>query len=219
MGEDPNSIFNEGCPAMDYLMNINHSNILKNLKFKGVGFNIDLNKEYILLVQHPVTTEYNLELNNIKVIINAINKLDKQILWLWPNVDAGSDLISKEIRTARELGKLSKVYFAKNFEIEEYASLMNNASVLVGNSSSFIREGSFLGIPAVLIGNRQKNRERGQNVIEVGFDEEQIIKNINFQINHGKYRPERIFGDGNAGLKIVNVIENFKFKLQKEMTY
>ena len=219
MGEDPNFIFNEGCPAMDYLMNINYSNILKNLNFKGVGYNIDLNKEYILLVQHPVTTEYNLELNNIKVIINAINKLDKQVLWLWPNVDAGSDLISKEIRTARELGKLGKVYFAKNFEIEEYASLMNNASVLVGNSSSFIREGSFLGIPAVLVGNRQKNRERGKNVIEVGFDEEQIIKNINFQIDHGKYSPERIFGDGNAGLKIVNVIENFEFKLQKEMTY
>lgn len=219
MGEDPSYVFNVGCPAMDYLPGLDDNKILSTLSLKGVGYKLNLKKEYILLVQHPVTTEYLNELNNIKTIINSIDKINKQVIWLWPNVDAGSDIISKEIRTSRENGKLKKVFFAKNFEIEEYATLMKNASVVVGNSSSFIREGSFLGVPAVIIGNRQKNRERGKNVIEVGFDENKIIESINKQILHGKYSPENIFGDGMAGNKIINIIETIDFKLQKEMTY
>jgi UDP-N-acetylglucosamine 2-epimerase len=171
------------------------------------------------VVQHPVTTEYSKEVENIKVLINSIDKIDNQVIWLWPNVDAGSDIISKEIRTCRESGRLKNVFFAKNFEIEEYASIMKNASVVVGNSSSFIREGSFLGTPAIIVGNRQKNRERGHNVIEVGFIENEIISTLRSQITHGKYKAQNIFGDGSAGRKIVQIIENINFQLQKEMTY
>lgn len=219
MGENPKFVFNEGCPAMDFLPNLSDIDILNNINLKGVGKKVELKKGYILVVQHPVTTEYNIELENIKILISSIDKLENQVIWLWPNVDAGSDIISKEIRTSRESGRLKSVFFAKNFEIEEYASLMKNASVLVGNSSSFIREGSFLGIPAVIIGNRQKNRERGCNVVEVGFNENDIISNIKKQIAHGRYRPETIFGDGRAGKKIVEIIEHTKFNIQKEITY
>jgi UDP-hydrolysing UDP-N-acetyl-D-glucosamine 2-epimerase len=219
MGEDPNIIFNVGCPAMDYLPNLDDIRILNNINLKGVGNKVNLNKEYILVVQHPVTTEYSKEVENIKVLINSIDKIDNQVIWLWPNVDAGSDIISKEIRTCRESGRLKNVFFAKNFEIEEYASIMKNASVVVGNSSSFIREGSFLGTPAIIVGNRQKNRERGHNVIEVGFIENEIISTLRSQITHGKYKAQNIFGDGSAGRKIVQIIENINFQLQKEMTY
>lgn len=219
MGEDPNYVFNLGCPAMDYLVDIDFNFVLSKLKVKGVGFNINLNENYILVVQHPVTTEYNDELDHIRTIISSIDKLDIQVLWLWPNVDAGSDLISKEIRSAREAGRLKKVFFAKNFQIDEYAALMKRAKVVVGNSSSFIREGSFLGTPAVLIGKRQNNRERGSNVIEVDYNEEAIINSINYQIAHGEYPSEKIFGDGQAGERIVRIIESVELKLQKVMTH
>lgn len=219
MGEDPNFIFNVGCPAMDYLPNLDEIGILNNINLKGVGNKVNLNKEYILVVQHPVTTEYSKEVENIKVLINSIDKIHKQVIWLWPNVDAGSDVISKEIRTCRESGRLKNVFFAKNFEIEEYAAIMKNASVVIGNSSSFIREGSFLGTPAIIVGNRQKNRERGHNVIEVSFNEDEILSTLRSQMAHGKYISQNIFGDGFAGRKIVEIIENVNFIIQKEMTY
>ena len=77
---------------------------------------------------------------------------------------------------------------------------------MVGNSSSAIREGSFLGIPAVNIGNRQNGREHGKNILHAGYDSKEILKSINFQIKHGKYPKQKIFGNGYAGKKITQIL-------------
>ena len=64
-------------------------------------------------MQHPVTTEYKNAKIQIKETIKAANILSKkvQILWLWPNIDAGSDIFSKEIRSFREK-KIQKIYIS-----------------------------------------------------------------------------------------------------------
>ena len=109
-----------------------------------------------------------------------------QTVWLWPNVDAGSDDISKGLRMYRERHKPKNIHFYKNFAVEDYARLLHNCACLIGNSSSALREGAFLGVPAVNIGTRQQGRERGHNVIDVGYEAGEIERAIRIQIQHGQ---------------------------------
>ena len=181
MGENPKNVYLTGCPSIDLIKNLKLSidrNFIKKYSSLGVGSKIDFQKEYIVILQHPVTTEYKKSLYQINQTIKAVKDLDLQIVWLWPNVDAGSDAISNGLRTFRESKKTGISRFYKNFEPEDYLKLINNSLCLVGNSSSGIREGSFLGIPTVNIGNRQSNREYGKNVISVSHEANKINKAI-----------------------------------------
>ena len=180
MGENPENIFLTGCPSLDLLNDIDLT-LNKNLldKYSGVGHRIDLNKPYIIVLQHPVTTEFENSFRQIEITLNAVKKIVKegfQAIFLWPNVDAGSGEISKGIRIFREENKFNSIQFFKNFRPEDYAILLNNCSCILGNSSSGIREGGFLGVPCINIGNRQNGRERSVNVIDVDHDENKYIK-------------------------------------------
>ena len=133
--------------------------------YLGVGQPIDWSKPYILVVQHPVTTSYGSGMQQITETLDAVNRFsDLQKVVLWPNVDAGSDDVSKGIRHFRERHMDAPFYYYKNFSPEDYARVLNNAACCVGNSSSFLREGAFLGTPAVMVGDRQEGREHGPNV-------------------------------------------------------
>ncbi len=90
---------------------------------------------------------------------------------------------------------------------------------MVGNSSCGIREAAFLGVPSVNIGSRQFGRERGINVKDVGCDADEIKKAILQQLDHGPYDSDFIYGDGNAGAQIISILRDFKFTIQKKMTY
>jgi len=217
MGEDPNMIFMTGCPSIDLLTG--DLSITKGFfkKMNGVGTPPDETKPYLVVLQHPVTTEYGSGLVQIQKTIDAIKKLKMPTVWLWPNVDAGSDDISKGLRLFREHDKADYVYFIKNIPPEDYAKMIANCSCIVGNSSSSIRECSFLGTPAVVIGTRQFGREHGKNIITVDYDSEQIFNAIKKQIAHGKYKSEHIFGDGNAGKKIAEILAKVKVKIQKSL--
>ena len=81
---------------------------------------------------------------------------------------------------------------------------------VVGNSSSSLREGAFLGIPAVNIGSRQNNREHGKNIISVKYESKKIFNAIKKQIKHGKYKSDKIYGDGKSAEKIVKILSNVK---------
>jgi len=82
---------------------------------------------------------------------------------------------------------------------------MFNAAVIVGNSSVAIREGSYMGTPAVNIGSRQQGRERGPNVIDAGYDSEEILKAIGRAVV--QQRPmSSLYGDGKSGERIAKLI-------------
>ncbi len=220
MGENKKNIFNYGCPSIDLIDSRKlklSSDLIKNAR--GVGYNIDLSKPYIVILQHPVTTEYNSTLKQINETIQAIKKINMQTIWLWPNVDAGSDDISKSLRVFREKNKNFKIRFVRHFDATDYLKIIFNSACLVGNSSSAIREGSFLGIPAVNIGNRQSDRERGKNVIDVISDKRYIYKAIKKQIMVKKYPKSKLYGNGKAGLKIANKLSNIKLSIKKELNY
>ena len=100
-----------------------------------------------------------------------------------------------------------------------YIKLLYNSSCVVGNSSSTIRECSALGVPSVCVGTRQSGRESGHNVLFSKYNSKEIYNKTLFQIKHGKYRPQKIFGDGYAGKKIVKAIEKFNINIHKKLTY
>ena len=220
MGENPKTVHVVGCPAMD-IVSENDLKLDPNLfSDQGVGAKIDHLSPYIVVLQHPVTTEFGNGLQQIEETIEAVDSLNMQTIWLWPNVDAGSDDISKGLRKYREknLGK-EKIRFFKNFEAEDYVRVIANCACLVGNSSSALREGSFMGIPAVNIGTRQSRRQTAGNVINVGYSSEEIRGAIESQITHGFYERSNLYGDGHAGEKIANILADAEINIQKHLNY
>lgn len=220
MGEDPKKIFHVGCPSIDLInkkkLNIDKKFIIDYSDY-GVGIkSIDFRKNYIVVLQHPVTTEYKNSSFQIKQTIKAVMHLkDTQIIWLWPNIDAGTDSISKILRIFKEEKKPNNIRWQKNYTPEDYLKLIFNSKCIVGNSSSAIREGSFLGIPAVNIGNRQKNREQGKNLINVSYNYKKILTAIKKQIKHGKFRTDKKFGDGKSAQKIVKILNTVDLSIEK----
>ena len=220
MGEDPATVFLTGCPAIDAIADIDYT-ITPDFfaRYQGVGPALDPRKPYLVVLQHPVTTEYGQGLAQIEETLAAVAATGMQTAWLWPNVDAGSDQVSKGLRRFRENHPAAPLHFYLNFEVTDYARLINGASCLIGNSSSALREGSFLGVPAVNIGSRQGGRERGDNVIDAGYDRAAIGAAIARQLEHGRYERSLRFGDGTAGRQIAHVLATAQPKVQKRLAY
>ena len=169
-----------------------------------------------MVLQHSVTNEYKSAKDQIIETIEAIRKMKMQTVWLWPNVDAGTDEISKELRMLREESLDFPLHFYINFPIHDYARLISNAACFIGNSSSALREGAFLGIPAVNIGSRQDCRERGINIFDVDYDNNQIFNSIKKQIEHGRYESDHRFGSGNAGKMIAAKLSSIDLEIKKK---
>lgn len=222
MGEEPERVFNFGCPAMDILakndLSISNEEMLA---YTGVGRDeIDWEKDYLLMIQHPVTTSYGQGRTQITTTLQALEKFKYyQKVVLWPNIDAGSDQVSKGIRVFREQGKAKNFRFFKNFSPEVFAKVLNNARCCVGNSSSFLREGSFLGVPTVLLGDRQSSREHGENIVFSSHKKTDIIEQLQHQLEHGRFPPSRIFGQGDAGQQIADTIMRLDLTKTKQMAY
>lgn len=223
MGEDPATIFPVGGTSMDAIRELNLDNLEPVRQYQrdyGMGPLIDLIPgQYLVLIQHPVTTEYEQNLVHINETIGALELLSMPTVWILPNMDAGSDGINKAIRQFRETRHPNNIHFFKSLPIECYAPLLKNAACLLGNSSSGIRESAFLGTPSVNIGSRQHGRERGKNVIDVDYNRQKIANAVTKQIQHGPYDPDYIYGDGQAAKKIVQVLATANFKVQKAIAY
>ena len=221
MGEKESTVFNTGCPSIDIAKKVLETKINFDpiKKYKGVGSEIKLSNDYIVVMQHPVTTEYGDSIVQITETLKAVKNLNIPTYWFWPNVDAGSDGTSAGIRKFREKNDIRNIHFFKNMKPEDFLSLIMMSKCLVGNSSVGIRESSFLGIPVVNIGSRQYRRERGQNVIDCDYAHLEIEKSIKFQLGKSNYKSEHIFGSGNAGEKIAEILAKCRLSFHKTLTY
>ncbi len=207
MGEQPERVALTGCPSIDAIAKISMACEPELLnRYGGVGGEIDLGKPFLLVLQHPVTTEYSGAAEQIRETITAVDRIAMPTIWLWPNIDAGTDAISHELRRFREQRQPDWLRMHRNFSVEDYARLMGSCACIVGNSSSALREGAFLGTPAVNIGTRQSNRERGANVIDVMPDADEIEAAMRRQLAHGRYGANPLFGDGLAGERIAQIL-------------
>ncbi len=222
MGEDPSSIYITGCPSIDIASEILTSPGLDFdpiTKYGGVGVELDLSDGYIVVMQHPVTTEHQLARRHVNETLHAVKDIGLPTLWFWPNPDAGSDGTSSGIRAFRETQGVKNIHFFKNMVPTDFLRLIYNARCLVGNSSVGIRESGFLGIPVVNIGSRQGGRERSHNVIDVGYDRNEIAHAIRTQISHGRYARDLIYGDGTAGKRMADLLAEVPLKVEKRLAY
>jgi len=151
--------------------------------------------------------------------LEAVREQGLAAIVLWPNADAGSDDISRGIRKWRERKLDDRMHFFKNLPIDVYVNLMRATACLIGNSSSGIREGAYIGTPVVNIGTRQNMRDRGENVIEVPYDKKRISDAIAHQVKHGRYAMNPLYGDGSAGRRIAAVLATEQVDVQKCITY
>lgn len=222
MGEDPATVYTTGCPSIDLAAQIVSSPALDFDPFKkygGVGADLDLSQGYAVVMQHPVTTEYQLARAHVTETLLAARDVGVPTLWFWPNVDAGSDGTSTGIRAFREIEKPSNIHFFKNMEPTDFLRLLYNARCLVGNSSVGIREAAFLGVPVVNAGTRQAGRERGPNVRDVGYRREEIVDAMQTQLAHGRYPSDPLYGDGTAGTRIANLLAEVPLRVEKRLAY
>ncbi|MEA2946264.1 MAG: hypothetical protein QOI40_1594 [Alphaproteobacteria bacterium] len=223
LGEPPETVFRVGCPRIDLVADVLKSDkqgMNQDIFEFGVGSNVDLSKPFLMVSQHPVTTEYGEGEKQIGATLEAVRRSGLPAIVLWPNADAGSEDIARGMRKWRERGFADNMHFFKNLPTESYIKLMGRTACLVGNSSSGIREGAFIGTPVVNVGSRQTARERGSNVLDAAHERSVIADAIEAQRGHGRYPMQDIYGDGTAGRKIANVLASLgPTSVQKLITY
>jgi UDP-hydrolysing UDP-N-acetyl-D-glucosamine 2-epimerase len=222
MGEDPSAVFVTGCPSIDIAARVLENPVLDFdplTKYGGVGAPINLKNGYVVVLQHPVTTEYEESRHHIMETLYAVKDANLPTLWFWPNVDAGSDGTSKGIRAFREQEKPANFHFFKNMEATDFLKLLYNGKAIIGNSSVAIRECSFLGIPAVNIGTRQAGRERGSNVIDVDYNRAHILRAIQKHVNDHHRPQSTLYGDGRAGARVAKLLSELEPRIEKRLSY
>jgi UDP-hydrolysing UDP-N-acetyl-D-glucosamine 2-epimerase len=222
MGEDPKTVHLTGCPSIDLAAEILDDPALNFdpfTKYGGVGEKLDLSGEYLVVMQHSVTTEYELARQHVSETLHAVRDSGLPTLWFWPNVDAGSDGTSNGIRSFRELERPSNIHFFKNMAPTDFLRLIYNCRCLIGNSSVGIRESSFLGVPVVNIGSRQDRRDRGRNVVDVGYSRQEIGDAIRYHRRNGRYPKDLLYGDGKAGENMAQLLSEVPLRIDKRLTY
>lgn len=222
LGEDPDYVFNTGCPSIDLAQEILDSPELDfnpYEKYGGVGQEPALDNGYLIVMQHPVTTEYQAARRHIEETLKAVEKCEIPVLWFWPNVDAGSDGTSTGIRAYRERGILDHVHFFKSMQPTDFLRVLYNSKGILGNSSVGIRECAFLGVPAINIGSRQFRRDRGKNVVDVDYSSSEIEKVVNRIIHSPRPAVSDIYGGGNAGERIAEVLATIPLRFHKTITF
>jgi UDP-N-acetylglucosamine 2-epimerase len=219
MGERPDTILGTGCPSSDIARTLDR--VLDPAVVNGVGggAHIDVTRPYLLIVFHPTTTEYGGERRQIEEMLAALAELSQQTILLWPNIDAGSDHISKAIRVFREANRPSWLRTLINLTPENYLRVLANAACAVGNSSSFVRDAGYFGTPVVLVGNRQQGREVDVHVTQVAPLQEEIVRAVKTQLTHGSYAPSVLYGDGYVSGRLAESLATAPLYVQKRLHY
>ncbi len=222
LGENPDHVFHTGCPSIDLAAQVACDPQLDFdpfEKYGGVGERVDVSDGFLVVMQHPVTTEYDEARRQVEQTLQAVHETALPTLWFWPNVDAGSDGTSKGIRMFRERHRDARIHLFRNMLPEDFLRLLMRCACIVGNSSVAIRECSFLGVPAVNIGTRQQGRERAHNVIDVDYDRAAIRRAIDEHGHNGRPARDTLYGDGHAGARIADLLATVELTIEKRLAY
>jgi UDP-hydrolysing UDP-N-acetyl-D-glucosamine 2-epimerase len=216
MGEDPRYVFNAGSLDVERAaqVDVRVSNELVNRA--GVGCEIDVGRPFLMVIQHPVTTERD-NRAHLETTLRAIGALAMQTIWFWPNPDAGTAEMAETIRHFREHHEqaAATTRFITNVPADDFVAMLKGTACLVGNSSAGIKECSFLGTPVVNIGVRQQGRLSAENVVHVPYDAEAIRAAVERQARHGAYAPSHIYYRADASQRIADRLVDVELYTQK----
>jgi len=217
MGENPKYVFNVGSPDVEFVATVPKSFDGSVVNKIGVGTNIDLNKDFVIVMYHPVTTE-NQNRKNTETLLETVDKINVPAVWFWPNHDAGTAEIAKAIRVFRESDKIrnDNIRFVTDILPEDFVGLLRGSKALIGNSSAGIKECSYLGVPVVNIGSRQQGRLRGPNVLDASNDPKEIKQAITKQLKHGPYKRSDVYFKPDTSKNIVSILSKSGLYTQKK---
>lgn len=219
MGEAPETILSVGCPSSDIARAFDPTLTPEVLHLGGGGATIDIERPFLLVLFHPTTTEFGGERTQMENLLEALRRLEMQTVLLWPNIDAGSDHISKAIRTFRVNQQPTWLRTLTNLTPENYLKVLANAACAIGNSSSFVRDAGYFGTPIVLCGKRQEGRETDAHVMRVAPLATAIFDAVREQLDHGRYEPSKLYGDGYVSERIARSLCDLQPYVQKRLHY
>lgn len=208
MGELPENVFCFGAPGIDNLYKYDFINKEKLL----VEFGISRDKKIGVITYHPVTLEKGSTISQILELLEAIKEFE-EIYWVFtlPNADTEGRSITEKINNfVNEFPEKGRVFISLGQL--RYLSLLKNAVLMVGNSSSGLIEAPSFELPVVNIGDRQRGRVRGKNVIDVPECKKEPIINSIYKALSPDFRDslkgmKNPYGEGNASEKIVKILK------------
>lgn len=204
MGELNSTIFTIGSPDVDIMLSNNLPSIDTVKKHYNIGFT-----NYGIGVLHSVTTDLFNFKKYVKVFTDSIKKSKKQFIIIFPNNDLGSRYIFKEYSKFK---KNNKIRLLPSMRFEHYLTLLKNSHLIIGNSSSGIMEAPIYGIPTINLGNRQNNRSKSKSIINLDFNEKEILKKIDlFFEKKIKIKNSREFGGGKSFKLFENALNSDYF--------
>ncbi|MBX3652857.1 MAG: UDP-N-acetylglucosamine 2-epimerase (hydrolyzing) [Ramlibacter sp.] len=215
MGEDPARIFVTGAPGLDGLevaAAMDPQSCRQALGLEG-------DRDFVLALFHPVVQQARDAFNQTQALAQALSSLGRPVVWLAPNSDAGSAEILRALETSGlPAGSVRLTHLPR----EVFCAAMRHCSVMVGNSSAGIIEAASFGTPVVNVGDRQKLRERNDNVMDVPVQAEAIGKALEAALAHGRWPCINRYGDGATAGRIAGLVETLALSpdlLEKTNTY
>lgn len=219
MGEAPHTILSVGCPSSDLARELDRTLPPSVINGQGSGGAINVDQPFQLVVFHPTTTEFGGETTQMECMLEALHQVCAPTVLLWPNIDAGSDHISKAIRVFRNEHSPEWLRTIINLSPEDYLRVLAATSCALGNSSSFVRDAGYFGTPVVLVGNRQEGRETDEHVVRAAPDADEIVRQVRHQHTHGRYAPSQLYGDGFVAGRIADALADLEPYVQKRLHY
>ncbi len=218
MGEEKHRIFTVGAPMLDELV----SGFITPKEEIYKKFNLVRGKPVVLLVQHSVTEEFADTARQMRETLEAVNRFGYQSVIILNNSDAGSTIIRRIVMEH----KSPEMQVFPNVKRQDYTGLMRIANVLVGNSSSGIIEAPTFKLPAVNIGNRERGRLHGINVIHAPHEADLIERAMRLALSPRFRKRMQIcvnpYGDGKSSRRITDILAAMPIDdtlLVKRLTY
>ncbi|MBL0050247.1 MAG: UDP-N-acetylglucosamine 2-epimerase (hydrolyzing) [Bacteroidetes bacterium] len=196
------NVFNVGALSLD---NLKILPLLSAEEFKN-KFAIDLNKSSVLFTFHPETVNHAKNKFYITEIISALKKLKIQIIITAPNNDTGSEVIVNALKTF--VSKNKNAFWVSNFGTQGYFTCLSHCKFVMGNSSSGILEAASFGKYVINLGERQRGRMAGKNVLNCNIDENEITGLINKISGLPKLTKHNVYGNGNTSQKIISILKD-----------
>jgi len=200
------TVFNYGCPAVEYITKLDigtsfdAARISKKFKYP---IQIDENEKYFLVMVHPDTTDENdIDMDRV---LEIVSRFGFKAFIFYPNIDANNTEIVSSIA---RYNKNDSFFMIRHMPLEDFVHTMAHCVCMIGNSSSGIRESASFGIPFINIGGRQIGRERNKNTIDIDNDYERLestIKNCFSQ----DFDNKNIYYQENCSFRIAATIANY----------
>lgn len=206
MGEEPWRVSVTGASSLD---NLRELPLLNRQELEN-GFELDLSGPPLLVTYHPVTLEYEQTECQVVELLASLDESNLNVVFTYPNADTRGRKIIEMIDGF--VSQRPRAWAVANMGVKAYFSLMSYASAMVGNSSSGIVEAASFKLPVVNIGSRQLGRAQPENVINVGYNRNEISAGI-AEATSPRFRAGledlvNPYGDGNAAERIVDTLKN-----------